>query len=233
MSTLIPSWKPFGLALNAYFKGATDTQLSIHQEDGSISKMPVSVFFRTEEELPPLESFALDLCQGKILDVGAGAGSHSLILQNEGFEVHPIDVSDEAVSVMKARGLTQAKTVSFLDFNVEEKFDTVLFLMNGIGLCEKLTHLEKHLSHAKSLCKDDGQILLDSSSLIDPETELEQSAAEINYQLEFDGHFGAHYSWLYINQQTLMQAANNCGLHTQIIYEEEDGSYLARLTLNS
>lgn len=233
MSAQIPSWKPFGLALSAYFKGATETQLSIHQEDGSISKMPVSVFFRDEDELPPLESFALDICQGKILDVGAGAGSHSLILQNEGFEVTPIDVSDEAVAVMKARGLTQAKTASFLNFNTDEKFDTLLFLMNGIGICEKLIHLEKHLTHAKSLCKDDGQILLDSSSLQNSKTGQEEQAVEVNYQLEFNGLFGAPYSWLYINQHTLIQAANNCGLHTQIIYEEEDGSYLARLTLNS
>ena len=67
-------------------------------------EIPVEELFRTEKQMPLLERTALQMATGKILDVGAGSGCHSLTLQEAGKEVHAIDISPLSVEVMKQRG---------------------------------------------------------------------------------------------------------------------------------
>jgi len=75
------------------------TSTNISDED----ELPLPYLFRSYEEMPEVEKEALNLCRGKVLDVGCGAGSHSLCLQNKGFEVNAIDSSPGAVEVSKKR----------------------------------------------------------------------------------------------------------------------------------
>ena len=71
------------------------TETSISDED----EMEIAYLFRDFNEMPILEQKAMQLCKGKVLDVGCGAGSHSLYLQKEGnSEVTSIDISNNARS---------------------------------------------------------------------------------------------------------------------------------------
>lgn len=231
---LAPPWKPNGLALTAFINGDKSAAIGIHMDDDSVTYMPIEIYFRSEEEFPEIEKLALTLCKGKILDVGAGAGAHSLVLQDKGFEVKAIDIDSDSVKIMAARGVKNATTANFLKLPEKEKFDTLLFLMNGIGIAGDLSGLSNYLEKAKKLLEPNGQIILDSSDLRNGETELDLSIeyfGVFDYQLEFEDSKGEHYNWLYIDQEKLNEVSEKAGYSCKIIYEQEDGGFLAKLVV--
>lgn len=215
----------------AYLEGDNSATINIHHRDGYQSNMPVKVFFRTEEELSPIEAYALELCRGKILDVGAGAGCHSLVLNESDYEVHSIDIDQNSCHIMRKSGLKSVCCTNFLDHKTNLKYDTILFLMNGIGIAQKLDQLDRYLNHCIQLLKPNGQILLDSSDLNNGQIQSDQNHyhGEVDYQLSYKDQYGEPYTWLYLDQKTLTTYAAKSGLRCQIIYEEDDGSFLARL----
>jgi 2-polyprenyl-3-methyl-5-hydroxy-6-metoxy-1,4-benzoquinol methylase len=163
----VRSWTPYGLALLDFFNGKISASVIIHEADGTKRKMSIDTFFREFPDLPLLESTALGLCRGRVLDIGAGAGCHTLALQDRGFSVCAIDISPDAVEVMRKRGVKEVYCSDIFDFQAEpaEPFDTILMMMNGIGLVENSADLDRFLAIVRRLLKCDGQILLDSSDM--------------------------------------------------------------------
>lgn len=233
------SWDLQGLAIIDYYTGNLDAELIVESDCAGIEKMPAGIFFRTLEQLPELERYALSLCQGKVLDIGAGAGSHSLILQQQGFDVFAVDISPFSVAVMQQRGLEKAICADIWDFKAEP-FDTILMLMNGIGLAGDLHGLELFLKDIKRLIKPEGQLLLDSTDLSylrrEPGVKINHilkkgyNYGKVQYQLEYRGVKGPSFNWLFVDEDTLRKYAHRAGWGFQVIYEE-DSQYLARLVL--
>ena len=124
---------PMGAAIYDYFKNGKAGKLRVFSSQFEEDEIPVSELFRTYEHMPLLEQTALDMAQGKILDVGAGSGCHSLALKQMGKESVAIDISPLSVEVMQARGL-DARLVNLFDTHFVERFDTILMLMNGSGI---------------------------------------------------------------------------------------------------
>ena len=232
-----------GSALLDFFHGDPSTKVVIHREDGEKSDLSVNDFFRDPPNFFPTEQIALDLCRGRILDVGAGAGPHSLALQDQGFAVWAVDISLEACEVMRKRGVKHVYCADILDFKVEpevEPFDTLLILGRTIGMVEHLAGLDRFLCYAHSLLNPDGQILLTSSDVrctTNPNHLAYQEAnrqagryhGEFRLQLEYKGQSGTFFGWLYVDPEVLADRALKAGWECQVIHREEDGSYLARL----
>jgi 2-polyprenyl-3-methyl-5-hydroxy-6-metoxy-1,4-benzoquinol methylase len=188
--------------------------------------------------MPLIEQKALELSYGKILDVGCGAGSHSLFLQNQKkLNVIGLDNSAGAVRSSKERGLIETVHQSIFDYQTKT-FDTILMLMNGIGICGRLEKLEVLLKKLKRILNPDGQILLDSSDLIylfDETTAGEKIISAESYYGELE--YGIKYQdqietfpWLYVGFDLLSHAAKSTGLAIELILEGENWDYLARLT---
>ncbi|NBU80482.1 MAG: class I SAM-dependent methyltransferase [Flavobacteriaceae bacterium] len=211
------------------------TETNISEAD----EMSVDYLFRSFNEMPKLEKKALQLCKGKVLDVGCGAGSHALYLQENGFEVTAIDISANAIKACELRGLKNARVQNVL--NIEnEKFDTIILLMNGTGIFEKLADTSKYMHKLKSLLNPNGQILIDSSDII----YMFDEGADGSYLVPADGYYGEltftisykneteeSFPWLYLDYNTLQNAAQSNGLECELIIEGEHFDYLARLTL--
>ena len=140
----------FGSALLDEFNNGAAEVLWLHNSYDAPEEMPVDVFFRNEDEMPEMELEALKLCKGKVLDIGAGVGSHSLVLQKRGFDVTSVEISSDACAIMKNRGLKQVVNTNIYSF-IGKKYDTLLMLMNGIGLAGTIQNLPKLLQHCKSL----------------------------------------------------------------------------------
>jgi len=213
------------------------TETTISEED----EMSVDYLFRSYNEMPKIEQKALQLTTGKTLDVGCGAGSHSLSLQNDrNIDVTSIDISEKAIETCKLRGVKNAKVQNILDFE-GEKFDTIILLMNGVGIFGKLENCNKYLSKLKSLLNEGGQILLDSSDIIYMFDEDEDGGkwipsnnnyyGELVFNISYKGEKEEPFDWLYLDYNTLQNAAIANGLKCELILEGEHYDYLARLSI--
>ncbi|MBB5394265.1 bifunctional 2-polyprenyl-6-hydroxyphenol methylase/3-demethylubiquinol 3-O-methyltransferase UbiG [Mucilaginibacter sp. AK015] len=222
----------FGQALFDHFKGNGRSKLWINNTYGAKEEMPVDVYFRTENEMPDLELLALSRCSGKVLDIGAGAGSHTLLLQERGLAVTALDISELAVTIMLQRGVKQAVPGNIFDYR-DEKFDTLLLLMNGIGLCGTIQKLRLFLQHAKVILNEGGTLMFDSSDiayLYEGNLPAAGYYGELSYQYVYKGQKTDWFKWLYIDQQTLQQVAAQEGWVTAFLFDDGMDQYLARLT---
>lgn len=224
----------YGQALEEYHRtGQLSQPLLLHSSYGDIEEMPIDIFFREEDEFPELEFIALSLCDGNTLDVGAGAGTHSLYLQQQGTAVEAVDISALACQVMLERGVEHVIHSDF--FNLKGKsYDTLLFLMNGIGIAQSIDGLKALLRQAKTLLSERGQLLFDSSNIsyLYDEYWIPKPAhylGEINFQYEHHGQKGNPFGWLYIDQQTLIKIAHEEEWVVQILFEDDNDQYLARM----
>jgi cyclopropane fatty-acyl-phospholipid synthase-like methyltransferase len=194
--------------------------------------MPLDVFFRTAEEMPELELIALDLCRGRILDIGAGAGSHALLLQQKHQDVTALDLSAGAVDVMQQRGVKKVLKGDIKNHS-DERYDTLLLLMNGIGLTGNLEGFKDFLSHASTLLKEGGQLLFDSSDIAylyeDSSMPANKYYGQVSYQYIYKGQQGEWFNWLYLDQETLKATATACDWSCEILFDDGEDQYLARL----
>lgn len=229
----------FGKAILDYQTGNNPEDLITETSISEADEMSVAYLFRSFKEMPKLEQKALTLTKGKVLDVGCGAGSHSLYLQNKGFDVTSIDISENAINACRLRGLTNSFVSDILYLNSIEKFDTILLLMNGTGIFGQLKNISTYLKKLKSLLKDDGQILIDSSDLIymydqDDDGAYEVPAdkyyGELIFTLHYKGETEKPFEWLYLDYNTLQNAAHANGLNCELIQEGKHYDYLARLS---
>ncbi|MBP92885.1 MAG: SAM-dependent methyltransferase [Flavobacteriaceae bacterium] len=228
----------FGKALLDYQSGNYTEDIITSTNISEDDELPIPYLFRAFKDMPMLEQKALKLARGTILDVGCGAGSHTLYLQEKGFSVKAIDISEGAIAVAKKRGVKNAVLKSLLDET--ETFDTVLLLMNGTGIFQELSEVSKYLKHLKSLLKPDGQILIDSSDIkymyedddgglwIDTQANY---YGELDYYLSYQGEDEIPMKWLYLDFETLNLACQSVGLKCKKIQEGEHFDYLAQLEL--
>lgn len=229
----------YGIALLDFQNNQYTEDLCTYSSIAGEDSMPLPYLFRSFVEMPILEQKALKEAKGTVLDIGAGAGSHSLYLQEKKKEVTAIDISEGAVAVCKLRGVKNAFTEDIWKLK-NQKFDTLLALMNGTGICGKLENLGPFLEHLKSLLNTNGQILIDSSDIIymfedeDGEHWIPSDMAyygEVSFQMGYKKNKGTKFDWLYVDFNTLQRCANYNGLHCELIAEGEHYDYLAKLTI--
>ena len=227
----------FGNALLDYQNGDYTediiTSTSISDDDA----LPLPYLFRGFKDMPKLEQKALKLAKDSVLDVGCGAGSHSLYLQKKGLKVKAIDISQGAISVSKQRGVLHAEVKDLL---IEtETFDTILLLMNGTGIFQELSQVSKYLTHLKKILNPNGQILIDSSDIKymyeDDDGGIWMGAhssyhGELDYFLSYKGKKEVPIKWLYLDFETLKLACETVGLKCELVLEGEHFNYLAKLT---
>jgi len=233
------SMTPYGLALLAYFEGQLGAEVTVRRDDGLETSMPVKPFFRMPTEFTPIDTAAMVNCRGHVLDIGAGTGIQSLILQSKGLPVTAIDIDPQAVSIMIRRGVQVAVQADILNYH-GGPFDTLLMLGHGIGMVGDIKGLDKFLLLAHGLIHSNGQILLDSLD-VRKSTDINNLAyhdsnrrsghyiGETRFQMEFQGIKGPFCDWLHVDHHTLADHAIRAGWNCEIILELESGDYLARL----
>lgn len=225
-----------GQAIWDYFHNHSPEDIQTETSISTLDELPLEYLFRDFDAMPIIEQKALEMARGKVLDVGAGAGSHSLYLQNQKkMEVTALDISPKSILVAEERGVQNVVCKEILDYT-DEKFDTILLLMNGTGIFQEFKQTETYLKHLKSLLNPGGQILIDSTDVFymyqDEEgyfnTPYDRYYGEVDYFLYYKGEAEDFFKWLYLDFDNLEEAAENVGLKAERIYEENE-AYLARL----
>ena len=228
---------PMGAAILDYQKSGKAGRLRVLSSMFEEDEMPVKHLFRKVEEMPMLEQKALRLTKGRVLDIGAGSGCHTLALQEKGLEVKAIDISPLSCEAMELRGVKDAECINLFDEHLETGFDTILLLMNGTGIAGKIEHLPALFQRLKALLNPGGQILIDSSDLKyiyeneDGSFDINLNGAyygEVDYQMIYKDVKGDRFDWLYVDFPLLKSIAETCGMHGELVAEGEHYDYLAR-----
>jgi cyclopropane fatty-acyl-phospholipid synthase-like methyltransferase len=229
----------FGKAILDFQQNNTSENLLTETNISEPDVMEVSYLFREFANMPKLEQKALDLAFGSILDVGCGAGSHSLYLQeNKNYKITAIDISANAIECCKLRGVKNALNCNLLELN-NQKFDTILLLMNGTGIFGTYLQTDVYLQKLKSLLNPNGQILLDSSDIIymynqediqEIKKDKTQYYGELNFTIHYKNETEKTFPWLYLDFETLKNKAKNNQLQCELIQEGNHYDYLAKLT---
>lgn len=230
-----------GVSLLDYFNGDTSAKIAVYGELVPRREVPVHIFFREPADFPTLEKKAIEMCRGRVLDIGAGAGCHTLALQDRGLSVLAIDFLPECVEVMKGRGVREAQCANIHTFQAAS-FDTLLSLMNGTAMVRDIAGLQPFLRQIRRLLKPGGQFLVDSTDMrqvaapgiqayLEEKRNRGEYFGEMNLQLEYKGRSGAPFTQLYVDAETLSVHASQAGWACEIVERDESGRYLARLTL--
>lgn len=243
--TLAPEKDPMGAAIAEYQQKGKAGKLRVLSEMFDEDEIPVDYLFRTYDEMPAIEQKALDLAYGDVLDAGAGSGCHCLALQAQKRgkvgELTAIDISPLSCDAMRAQGLKNVHCSNLMDPGFDQKFDTILLLMNGTGLAGKLERLPALLNRLAQLLKKGGQVLVDSSDLRylyedeDGDMDMEMLEGnyygEVSYQMRYKNVKGEYFDWLYTDFDTLRTFAQNCGFDCEKVIEGDHYEFLARLTV--
>ena len=228
---------PMGAAILDFQKQGKAARLRVLSSMFEEDEMPVTHLFRSVPKMPLLEQKALQLAKGRVLDIGAGSGCHTLALQEKGFTVKAIDISPLSCEAMKLRGVKDAECINLFDDHLGTGFDTILLLMNGTGIAGKIEHLPALFQRLKALLNPGGQILIDSSDLKyiyeneDGSFDINLNGAyygEVDYQMIYKDVKGDSFDWLYVDFPLLKSIAETYGLHGELVAEGEHYDYLAR-----
>jgi SAM-dependent methyltransferase len=227
---------PMGRAIADYWKNKVADRLSVFSPMFEEDEMPLQTLFREFDDMPDLERKALDMANGKVLDVGAGAGCHSLVLQERGIDVTAIDISPLSVETMRLRGLENVLEQDF--FTLEGTYDTILMLMNGIGIVGTMKRLPEFFLHLRHLLAQKGQLICDSSDiryLFEDEDGCFDYPGfnyygEQVFHMQYKDTIGKPFPWLYIDKNTLKEEARKNGFCAEIVAEGDNHDYLARIT---
>jgi len=229
---------PIGRAVYDYHFNSVNKPVIVHSEDFDDDEIETSYLFRAFGKMPVLEKKAMSLCRGGVLDVGACAGAHSVYLQNKGFDVTALEVSDLCCQVLGRRGVKRIINQDILKFS-GQTFDTILLLMNGTGIAGTIAGLDVLFHHLKALLNPDGQILIDSSDLIFLFEEEDGSAliditsdkyyGELVFQTEYKSWTSQPFNWLYVDANNLEASVLKNKLKVKKLFSGRHYDYLAQI----
>tara|TARA_Y100000385_G_C13108742_1_gene650435 strand:+ start:6664 stop:7398 length:735 start_codon:yes stop_codon:yes gene_type:complete len=226
---------PIGAAIKAYISTNQEQEIIVSSEICDDDVIPASYLLRSYDEMPEIEHLALKRCKGKVLDIGAGAGIHAKHLIENGFDVDSIDLSPGAVDHMINEGLN-ARLEDF--YSITDEYDTLLMMMNGLGIAGSLSNLGKTLEHAKSILAKNGRLICDSTDIQYLYTDKDGALwvdlnaeyyGNFKFQMHFEDQLTDWFEWLYVDFDKLCDAAQKIGLKVEKLFEE-DHHYLAEIT---
>jgi len=171
----------FGHEIDDYFKSKTGWEI-IERDDGYIdASSGPKAYFTEYKDWHPHEKKAMRYARGRVLDIGCGAGRHSLYLQGKGLQVLGIDNSPLAIEVCKLRGLKNAKVTAISQINAKlGVFDTILMLGNNFGLFGSFEVARRLLTKLSKITSENGRIIAESNDIYKTEIPEHLSYHEFN-----------------------------------------------------
>lgn len=227
---------PLGSAIHDYFHHGLDYPIQVTINDRRDADMLPSLFFRNYQTMRGYERLAMKLSKGSVLDVGAAAGCHSLVLQKRGLDVTALEKSPLAAEVARQRGVERVICDDI--FHVKGiQFNTILLLMNGLGMGGTEEGTLKLLKHLKKMLAPKGCIYGDSTDILYQTMDVDgvfgqgyDYHGQVKFNLKYRGVNGEPFSWIYLDPALLAELCDKAGLKCQIIHRDPDFHYLAKIT---
>jgi SAM-dependent methyltransferase len=228
--------EPLAAALVDHHRTGRPRRVAATRADGVRFDIETEEYFTLGGELAALDALALEHAQGRVLDVGAGAGRHALALEARGLEVVAIDVSPLCVALCRARGVREARVFDVMRLDSAEPFgvfDTLLFGMQTLGVAGGVAPLRKLLERLRACLAPGGRLIVDSSDLFEAwegdDSDRSPSRGEIVLSTRYRGWRGEPFPWIYLAEEDLSRIAREVGYAVEPLGRVERGEYLLAL----
>lgn len=229
----------YGRQLLAQYHSQTKTAEIIERDDGFIDTgSDAGTYFREYKQWSPLERRAIKLAKGRVLDIGCGAGRHSLYLQENGFDVTGIDISPGAIKVCKLRGLKKAmvRPISWVAKFKPGSFDSVIMFGNNFGLFGSPTKARTILKKLHRITAADARIIagtLNPYKTTDPDHleyhELNRRrgrmAGQIRMRVRYRRAVGAWFDYLFVSPEEMEDIFRDAGWRIEKLIAPEEANY--------
>lgn len=239
MKKLKPEEDAYGQEMWACYKGERASEI-VERDDGyfDVSSGP-SVYFSEYENWHTIERKAMEFVIGRVLDIGCGAGRHSLYLQKKGLDVLGIDNSPLAIRICKLRGLKKAKIMSIEDVNFKpNSFDTIIMMCNNFGLFGNFTKAKRLLKKFHNMASEDALIIADTRDpyKTDKLEHLEyhrlnkekgRMGGQIRIRIRFRKYVGRWFDYLMVSKEEMKEILKGTGWKIKEFIDSDDSEYIA------
>lgn len=235
-----PENDAYGQEIWAYFKRKAGFEI-VERDDGyfDVSSGP-KFYFSEFEDWPIHEKKAMEFVKGRVLDIGCGAGRHSLYLQRRGFDVIGIDTSPLAIKVCRLRGLKKARIMSIdeIDNFAPDSFDTILMLGNNFGLFGSPKKAKELLQKLYEITAPKALIIAESRDPYKTDNPAHLEYHEFNRkrgrmpgQLRIRIRFGKYvtdwFDYLIVSKDEMKQILEGTGWKIKKFIDSDDAQYIA------
>jgi len=222
----------------AYYKGEESFEI-VERDDGYFDVTPgPRNYFSSYESWSLLDKKAMEFVKGRVLDVGCGAGRHSLYLQKKGFDVLGIDNSPLAIKVCKLRGLKKAEVMSIEEVNFKpETFDTILMMGNNFGLFGSFKKARRLLKRLHRMTSKNALIIADTRDPYKTENPAHLEYQEFNrkrgrmsgqlrIRIRFKKYVTRWFDYLIVSKEEMKEILKGTGWKVKEFIDSGDSSYI-------
>ncbi len=220
----------FGHALYDFQHEIGSTFHVIERDDGYVDVATTEQYFTSFDTWHSSGQTAIELVQGRTLDIGCGAGRHALHLQQQGIDVLGIDVSPLAIEVCKLRGLRQAQLLSATQLSRKHGiFDTILLMGNNFGLFANPRRAQWLLRRFKGMTSPQARII---TQCLNPygtdklvhlnyharNRQRGHMSGQVRIRARYQQYIGAWFDYLFVSPDEMCDILRGTGWHiTRII----------------
>lgn len=211
----------------------------VEREDGYIVGGNTAQYFEDYKKWLPHEKQAVKFAKGKILDIGCGAGRHSLYLQSKGFDITGIDISPLLIEVCKKRGIKNAEVLSIEKVDkLNQRFDTLLLLGNNFGLLQNFKKSRQLLKKLYAISTDNALIIAESSDPYKTEEKANLAYQKLNLKrgrmagqrkirIRYRNFTSDWSDYLGVSKKEMEEIVEGTGWQIKRFFNSERSSYIA------
>jgi 2-polyprenyl-3-methyl-5-hydroxy-6-metoxy-1,4-benzoquinol methylase len=242
MKKLKPEEDTFGQEMWACYKGEEASEI-VERDDGYFNATPGNPksYFSEYQDWGPLDRKAMEFVEGRVLDIGCGAGRHSLYLQNKGFDVMGIDSSPLAIKVCKLRGLKKATSMPIEEMNFESNsFDTVIMMGSNFGLFGSFQKARRLLKKLHKMTSENGLIIASTRDTYKTDIadhleyhkrnkEKGRMAGQLRIRIRFRKCVGKWFDYLIVSKKEMEDILKGTGWKIREFIDSGDSLYIAAI----
>lgn len=236
-----PNQDAFGHQLFDYLEGTNHCEV-MERDDGYLEVTDsVGMYFQEYDDWPESQKHAMELVEGRVLDVGCGAGRHAIYLQKRGHAVTGIDVSPLAIKVSRQRGLKDGRVLSVTGITSRlGHFDTIIMLSNGFGIFGNPRRARWLLRRMLNVTTADAKIIVEAA---DPNLtqnpvhrryhrrnrELGRPTGQVRVRIRYREYATPWFDWLLASRTELRGIVEGTGWRIERVMDADGPLYIVVL----